>query len=62
MHKFISSAIGIIVGTFFWYAIGWFLSAQPNPMYWPVYGKICFLLAMMGLVYNTIDAAEKDND
>ena len=27
-----------------YYFIGWFLSNQQNPMLWPVYGKICFLI------------------
>lgn len=34
----------VLVGIFIYYLIGYFISDQSNPMLWPVYGKVIFVV------------------
>jgi F0F1-type ATP synthase assembly protein I len=50
--KFIAS---VIIGVGSWYLIGWFLSSQPNPLQWTIFGKIVFLVLVVNSVITIND-------
>jgi hypothetical protein len=45
--KFFAS---LIIGCGAWYLIGWFLSNQPNPLLWSLFGKIVYLVLCVNSV------------
>jgi len=50
--KFVAS---VIIGVGSWYLIGWFLSNQPNPLQWTIFGKIVFLVLVVNSVITIND-------
>lgn len=59
----IKYAIGILLAfiiTFgVWYLVGWFLSNEINPLLWPTYGKIIFLIFATTSFSGTVDEITK---
>lgn len=52
MLKFIISSI---IGSIILYLLGYFLSNQPNPLLWPVYGKIFYLIFEFGIIKSSLE-------
>ena len=55
MRDFLKRLIAIVLALSIWYAIFVFITLEPNPLHWGIFGKIIAVILTMSVISTNLD-------